>query len=211
MLYKLKTSFHNEFIVNSQQLLYINIVIVVLLILYFVLGRSKVRGPVKLNFHKDAKNIDKQELLSKPQTSADFTQLIIDKDRQSKTEQVKPIEPTEPFVDPVAQARVVEELKPIKPAETEPEKPAPEKPAPEEPALQVSVKELPVAQKKERIFFVYNGHEWECHEVLGLTVGCTLQVATEMYQHLIKTSDPSTFEFYESAYKSILKKKSEKK
>lgn len=174
---------------NSQQLLYINIVIVVLLILYFVLGRSKVRGPVKLNFHKDAKNSDKQELLSKPQTSADFTQLIIDKDRQSKTEQVKPIEPTEPVVDPVAQARVVEELKPI---EGSPLAPKPVK-------------------KNERIFFVYNGHEWECHEVLGLTVGCTLQVATEMYQHLIKTSDPSTFEFYESAYKSILKRKSEKK
>lgn len=191
---------------NSQQLLYINIVIVVLLILYFVLGRSKVRGPVKLNFHKDAKNSDKRETLSQSKASGDFTQLIIDKDRQSKTEQAKHAEPSAPVVDPVAQARVVEELKPIKPAETEPEKPAPE-----EPALQVSVKELPVAQKKERIFFVYNGHEWECHEVLGLTVGCTLQVATEMYQHLIKTSDPSTFEFYESAYKSILKKKSEKK
>ncbi len=56
------------------------------------------------------------------------------------------------------------------------------------------------------IYFVYNGHEWESHEVLGVPQGAALPVVTEAYQVLIKTSDPSTFEFFESAYQSILKR-----
>lgn len=58
------------------------------------------------------------------------------------------------------------------------------------------------------IFFVYNGHEWEAYEVLGLPRGSTLAITTTHYQHLIKTSDPSTFEFFEAAYSAILKTKS---
>ena len=55
------------------------------------------------------------------------------------------------------------------------------------------------------IYFLYNGHEWEVHEVLGLPMGSSLQIATSQYQNLIKTSDPSTFEFYDAAYSAILK------
>lgn len=55
------------------------------------------------------------------------------------------------------------------------------------------------------VYFVYNGHEWESHEVLGIPVGANLQHATQIYQQLIKTSDPSAFEFYEAAFNSILK------
>ena len=56
------------------------------------------------------------------------------------------------------------------------------------------------------IYFVYNGHEWESHEVLGIPQGSALPLVTEAYQILIKTSDPSTFEFFDSAYQSILKR-----
>jgi hypothetical protein len=63
-----------------------------------------------------------------------------------------------------------------------------------------------VAPAENSIFFVYNGHEWEAHEVLGLGKSCDLKDATMRYQSLIKTSDPSTFEFYDAAYSAILKK-----
>ena len=60
--------------------------------------------------------------------------------------------------------------------------------------------------KNLSIYFVYNGHEWECHEVLGVPQGAPLPVVTAAYQELIKSSDASTFEFFESAYQSILKR-----
>ena len=60
-------------------------------------------------------------------------------------------------------------------------------------------------QKAASVFFMFNGHEWEAFEVLGLPKGCDIQAATGHYQNLIRTSDPSTFEFYELAYSAILK------
>ena len=60
-------------------------------------------------------------------------------------------------------------------------------------------------QKSNSVFFMYNGHEWEAFEVLGLPKGCDIQSATSHYQNLIRTSDPSTFEFFESAYAAVLK------
>jgi hypothetical protein len=130
--------------VNSQQLLYINIVIGLFFVLYFFFFRSKPRQPTRLNLRAQSEPIEK-----------------------AKESMLSPPEP----------------------------------PRPGEPVLVVKAKDL-------RIFFVYNGHEWESHEVLGLQQDCTLQQATEMYQSLIKTSNPSTFEFYEAAFNSILKRKS---
>lgn len=60
-------------------------------------------------------------------------------------------------------------------------------------------------QKSNSVFFMYNGHEWEAFEVLGLPKGCDIQTATSHYQNLIRSSDPSTFEFFELAYSAILK------
>lgn len=60
-------------------------------------------------------------------------------------------------------------------------------------------------QKSSSVFFMYNGHEWEAFEVLGLPKGCDIQSATSHYQNLIRTSDPSTFEFFELAYAAVLK------
>jgi hypothetical protein len=70
--------------------------------------------------------------------------------------------------------------------------------------------EEPSFAKKEIVYFVYNGHEWEAHEVLGLPSGVSLPEATQHYQNLIKTSDPSTFEFYDAAFAAILKLKRNK-
>lgn len=56
-------------------------------------------------------------------------------------------------------------------------------------------------------YFVFNGHEWDAYEVLGLSRESNLPTITSHYQNLIKTSNPSTFEFYDAAYSSILKTK----
>lgn len=65
--------------------------------------------------------------------------------------------------------------------------------------------------RKASIFFVYNAHEWECHEVLGIPRDSDLQKATEKYQYLIQTADPSTFDFYTAAYQALLSHRSLRK
>lgn len=84
-------------------------------------------------------------------------------------------------------------------------------PSKEAPVIEEPVLEAPAIQavrpQELGIYFVYNAHEWECHDVLGVPRGCSLQIATQKFQQLIKTSDPSTFPFYEAAFDAILKKK----
>jgi len=60
------------------------------------------------------------------------------------------------------------------------------------------------SQAGRKRYFVYNGHEWEAHEVLSVSAEANLVQLTERYQHLVRTSDPSTFEFYEAAYTALL-------
>lgn len=67
-----------------------------------------------------------------------------------------------------------------------------------------SKKESP--EKSLSVYFMFNGHEWEAHEVLGIPAGAQMPMVIATYQHLIRTSDPSTFDFYETAFKSISKK-----
>lgn len=52
-------------------------------------------------------------------------------------------------------------------------------------------------EKNLSVYFMFNGHEWEAHEVLGIPAGSKMPEITATYQHLIKTSDASTFDFYE--------------
>ena len=67
--------------------------------------------------------------------------------------------------------------------------------------------QVPQTAKNLSIFFMYNGHDWEAHAVLGVPQGANLTLATEMYQKLLKNEDPSTFEFYEGAYNAILQRR----
>lgn len=163
-LYKDETSFHNEFIVNSQQLLYINLGIGLFFVLYFFFYRTKSKQPTRLNLR--AKSSDENALHS----------VVADEKREREAKVAAVLEVRE------AEASV---------------------------ALASTPAALPqVAKAPElRVFFVYNAHEWECHDVLGLTRGASLQEATEKYQHLIKTSDSSTFPFYEAAYQALLQKR----
>lgn len=59
--------------------------------------------------------------------------------------------------------------------------------------------------KNLNCFFMYNGHDWDAYQVLGVEAGSPLPVITQAYQDLIKKSDPNSFEFFEAAYKAILK------
>lgn len=61
--------------------------------------------------------------------------------------------------------------------------------------------------KNLAIFFIYNGHDWEAHNVLGVAQGANMKMVTEAYQKLLQTSDPKSYEFLEAAYKAILAKK----
>lgn len=67
--------------------------------------------------------------------------------------------------------------------------------------------QTPGTAKNLSIFFMYNGHDWEAHDVLGVPRGVNLTMATEAYQKLLINEDPSTFEFYEGAYNAILQRR----
>ena len=61
--------------------------------------------------------------------------------------------------------------------------------------------------KNLAIFFIYNGHDWEAHHVLGVAQGAHMKKVTENYQKMLETSDPKSYDFLEAAYKAILNRK----
>lgn len=61
--------------------------------------------------------------------------------------------------------------------------------------------------KNLAIFFIYNGHDWEAHSVLGVAQGAHLKTVTEHYQKMLESSAPDSYDFLEAAYKAILKRK----
>ncbi|WP_413288363.1 hypothetical protein [Bdellovibrio sp. HCB337] len=63
------------------------------------------------------------------------------------------------------------------------------------------------AGKDLNILFNYNGHTWDAFEVLGLPAGSSLVDVTKAYQNMLKTSDPESHQFLETAFKTILAKK----
>lgn len=137
---------------NSQILLYVNLGLGLLLVVYFVYPRQKPR-PTKLNLKANTNLVDlKQEIETR--------NYAMNQIAQSKSETW--LEPES--VQTVRQARHLS------------------------------------------IQFMYNGHDWEAHDVLGLPQGATLPMATEAYQKLLQSSDSNTFPFYEAAYNAILDK-----
>ena len=55
-------------------------------------------------------------------------------------------------------------------------------------------------------FFVYNGHDWDAYEVLGVSPYSSFSEVTKAYQQQIKKADPGKHEFMQTAYMAILKK-----
>ncbi|HPI39962.1 MAG TPA: hypothetical protein PLJ21_04110 [Pseudobdellovibrionaceae bacterium] len=61
--------------------------------------------------------------------------------------------------------------------------------------------------KELSVYFNYNDHSWEAHEVLGVPIGAPLVLITEAYQKAIRETSGSSHDFLEVAYMSLLKKK----
>lgn len=163
-LYKSESSFHNEFRLNSQQLLFINIVIFSGLVLYFVLGRAKRKQP-------------RSKPPQEPSHSLRVTQVEKTPEESSANEKVAE------FVRP------------------------PLIHTPKAASVQESSAQQKTVKNPRGVFFAFNGHEWEAYEVLGCSLEDGLDGATQIYQELLRTADPSTFDFYETAYNAILKSK----
>ncbi len=140
---------------NSQQLLFINLLIVAIVAVLFLAKRLKHKQPSTATV----------ERIWAPPVNNEILEAAVIEPVPPEAEIPPPIAPIDPEATPVPKSKT----------------------------------------KRERIYFVYNGHEWDAFEVLGLVSGVGLDVATRHYQELIKTSDPSTFEFYDAAFSSFLK------
>lgn len=156
---------NNEFIVDSQQLFYINLIIGILLLIYFLMGKSssQQKPPTKLNLRAGSGN-----LLSE--------------------REVGPVTAQSNLINSDFKARQVAGKK------------GPEILEPEFGPVQKST------AKELGVFFMYNGHDWEAYDVLGVPRGALLVDVTKAYQGLLKNAESSTLEFYETAYTTILKK-----
>ena len=188
VLYKIESSFHNEFTVNSQQLLIINFIIFTVLVIFFLLGRLKHKQNTTLN------------LKSQTDTSKNENQTTHN-DSEAASTPIRPMDQKPTFVldqppssqsafEPNTQAKLLST-----PKSTQQAKP------------QTKLRDVTPKNQKEVVYFVFNAHEWEAHEVLGVKSGSGIDQITKHYQHLIKTSDTSTFEFYDAAFSAILKLK----
>lgn len=54
--------------------------------------------------------------------------------------------------------------------------------------------------------FVYNGHDWDAFEVLGVSPYSSFSEITKTYQELIRQADNGKHDFLQAAYTAILKK-----
>ncbi len=67
-------------------------------------------------------------------------------------------------------------------------------------------KDKVAAAKSLNVLFMYNGHDWDAYEVLGLPAGCGIHLVTKRYQELIQNAEEGKLLFYQAAYDAILKK-----
>ena len=125
--------------INSQLLLYINLGIGLLLVLYFMSGRHKPKPPTRLNMRA--------------------------KEPEDKAGSKKPV---------VLEPEVVK-------AHLEP----------------------PPITRSLSVIFMYNGHDWEAHDVLGVPQGASMHEVTQVYQQIVKKTDARSLQFYEHAYAAI--------
>ncbi|MFZ3231004.1 MAG: hypothetical protein WA160_12420 [Pseudobdellovibrio sp.] len=145
----------------------INIILGIFFAVYFIFGRSKLRGPTKLNM----------------KANEDFKKSIIPK-----------------YPDGYRPAKIE-----FNKNNTEPKMTVLEPETQKEKDNVIDLKGHQ-ATKNLNIYFMFNMHEWEAHEALGVPAAAPLPVVTAAYQKLVLTCDPAGFEFYELAYQAILKR-----
>lgn len=146
---------------NSQQLLFINLIIFAVIVFFFFSGRNRRQKTTVLDMRKT--DIQSQRITDIESVRAPPSVTVA-------SVEVRSVPPAEARLREVGPAASVER----------------------------------VSEVGRRRFFVYNGHEWEAHEVLSVSRDASFVQITERYQQLIQISDPSTFEFYEAAYTALL-------
>jgi hypothetical protein len=164
--------------VNSQQFLILNAVILLILIIWFLLGRrSSAIKPTQLRMkqgnapsgkYSPAASTDIQPVVTsstQPAASASAASSVASASKKSR------------YSDPKFQKFLDEENPAQKPA------------------------------KELNVLFNYNGHTWDAYEVLGVPAGANIVEVTRVYQELVKKSAPESQEFFETAFKAILSKK----
>lgn len=153
---------------NSQQLLYINLILGGLFIAYFFFGRTSPKAPTRLNL----KNKNESPKSESPKSEVEI-KIEIEKKTDHRITSSK-------------DSMII-----LEPENNEGSKNKTEK----------------SAQKELAVFFIYNGHDWEAHHVLGIPQGASLKFITDSYQALLSHTDPKSFDFLEAAYKSLLQSK----
>lgn len=61
-------------------------------------------------------------------------------------------------------------------------------------------------ERSLNVSFIYNGHSFEAHEVLGLPAGARLQMIEEAYKKEITRQAPQSREFIETAYRALIER-----
>lgn len=74
-----------------------------------------------------------------------------------------------------------------------------------EPLMDKSTKESQGPQAKNlNVVFVYNGHPWDAHEILGVPAGASLEACEKAYKETLAKADQQSRLFVETAYKAIV-------
>jgi hypothetical protein len=58
-------------------------------------------------------------------------------------------------------------------------------------------------EKNLNVLFMFNGHSWDAHEVLGLPAGAGRQMIEEAYKKAIARVSPDSKDFIEAAYQAL--------
>lgn len=95
---------------------------------------------------------------------------------------------------------------PSRPPESAPASPAVRPPPPPKDAVREENERRLAGAKSLNVPFIYNGHDWDAYQVLGMPAGASLPLVTQRYQDLVKSANGGQLEFYEAAYAAILKK-----
>lgn len=163
---------------DSQLFLYVNLVIGVIFFVWFLSGRTRQEKATPLNLKKGSFAPADPSLSSAPSPLQNL------ESRQAATPQPRNHAASQDAAGKAAQIHIDSH------AENHSGSHAP----------------LPIKDRQLNILFLYNGHDWDAYQVLGLPAGAGLHLVTERYQQLQKTSDSGQSQFYEAAYQAILKK-----
>ncbi|PWU18469.1 MAG: hypothetical protein C5B49_07150 [Bdellovibrio sp.] len=63
--------------------------------------------------------------------------------------------------------------------------------------------EFDSTMKSLNVMFIYNGHSWDAHEVLGLPAGAPLHMVEEAYRKSLESLQGESSDFIDTAYQAI--------